>query len=108
MPADPTRLNAEALGPDLQTVRELVAEVLMLEHREIEDDSRLVLDLGAESIDFLDLVFRVEDAVGRRVPVESWEEFVREAAEASQIDPRELITVRFVAEFLHRQRQGEG
>jgi acyl carrier protein len=107
MSADPTRLSAEALGPDLQTVRGLVAEVLMLEPSEIGDESRLVLDLGAESIDFLDLVFRVEDAVGRRVPVETWEEFVREAAEASEIDPRELITIRFVAEFLYRQRQGE-
>ena len=107
MPADPTRLSAEALGPDLQTVRGLVAEVLMLTPSEIGDESRLVLDLGAESIDFLDLVFRVEDAVGHRVPVETWEEYVREAAEASRIDPREIITVRFVAEFLHRQRQGE-
>ena len=104
MPADPTRLSAESLVTDLQTVRELVAEVLMLEPPEIKDDSRLVLDLGAESIDFLDLVFRVEDAVGHRVPVETWEEFVRDAAEAADIDPRELITIRFVAEFLHRQR----
>lgn len=108
MSADPPRVSEEDLSQDIETVRDLVAEVLLVDRSEVEAGSRLVLDLGAESIDFLDLVFRVEDAVGHRVPVERWETRVREAAEACEGDPRELITIRFVAEFLHAERVGAG
>jgi len=48
-------------------VRPLVVEALGVEEDEVTLDARLMDDLGAESIDFLDIFFRVERAFGLRV-----------------------------------------
>jgi len=45
-----------------QTVRELVAESLAKPLEEVLPGSNLMADLGAESLDFLDIVFRIERA----------------------------------------------
>ncbi len=47
-------MNVENVYPK---VREIIADVLVIEEDDISLDSRLIADLGAESIDFLDLVF---------------------------------------------------
>jgi acyl carrier protein len=49
-------------------VREIVADVLVLDAEEISLNSRLITDLGAESIDFLDLVFQLEKEFKIKVP----------------------------------------
>jgi acyl carrier protein len=46
----------------------VVAQALGADEREIVSTDRLQEDLGAESIDFLDIVFRVEREFGIRVP----------------------------------------
>ena len=38
-------------------VREIIADVLVIDEEDISLNSRLITDLGAESIDFLDLAF---------------------------------------------------
>ena len=43
-----------------QRVRELVAEALARDVSEVSIDSVLMSDLGAESLDFLDIVFKLE------------------------------------------------
>jgi acyl carrier protein len=43
-----------------QRVRELVAEALARDVSEVSIDSVMMSDLGAESLDFLDIVFKVE------------------------------------------------
>jgi acyl carrier protein len=43
-----------------QRVRELVAEALARDISEVSIDSVLMSDLGAESLDFLDIVFKLE------------------------------------------------
>ena len=43
-----------------QRVRELVADALARDFSEVSIDSVLMSDLGAESLDFLDLVFKLE------------------------------------------------
>mgnify|MGYP001184040366 CR=1 FL=1 len=48
-------MNAESVYPK---VRSIIADVLVIEEEDITPDSRLIADLGAESIDFLDLVFQ--------------------------------------------------
>jgi acyl carrier protein len=45
-------------------VRRIVAEALDRPEGEVRPSSSLIDDLGAESIDFLDLVFRLETAFG--------------------------------------------
>jgi acyl carrier protein len=43
-----------------QRVRELVAEALARDLNEVSLDTVLMADLGAESLDFLDIVFKLE------------------------------------------------
>lgn len=49
-------------------VREIVADVLVIDEEEISLNSRLIADLGAESIDFLDLVFQLEKEFKIKIP----------------------------------------
>ncbi|MCE0724873.1 MULTISPECIES: acyl carrier protein [Legionella] len=49
-------------------VREIVADVLVIDVEEISLNSRLIADLGAESIDFLDLVFQLEKEFKIKIP----------------------------------------
>jgi len=49
-------------------VRTIVSEALDRPAAEVREESSLIDDLGAESIDFLDLVFRLETAFGIKIP----------------------------------------
>lgn len=49
-------------------VREIIADVLVIEESDVTLDRRLIADLGAESIDFLDLVFQLEKEYNIKIP----------------------------------------
>lgn len=49
-------------------VREIVADVLVIDAEDVALNSRLITDLGAESIDFLDLVFQLEKEFKIKIP----------------------------------------
>lgn len=49
-------------------VARIVAEALDQPVEKVTPDASLVDDLGAESIDFLDIVFRLESAFGLKIP----------------------------------------
>lgn len=49
-------------------VREIIADVLVIDEEEVSLHSRLIGDLGAESIDFLDLVFQLEKEFKIKIP----------------------------------------
>jgi acyl carrier protein len=51
-------------------VRPIVADALDQPLERVTPDASLVDDLGAESIDFLDIVFRLESAFGIKIPEE--------------------------------------
>ena len=58
-------------NPDPTTwakVQDAFAEALGLEEDEVELDARLIEDLGAESLDFLDIVYRLERSFGIKIP----------------------------------------
>jgi len=46
---------------------DIVADALARDRSEVRRESRLIADLGAESIDFLDIVFRLEQHFGVRI-----------------------------------------
>src|SRR5262245_40735600 len=46
---------------------EIVADALARDRSEVRLESRLIADLGAESIDFLDIVFRLDQHFGVRI-----------------------------------------
>ncbi len=58
-------MNIEGVYPK---VREIIADVLVIDEDEVSLTSRLIVDLGAESIDFLDLVFQLEKEFGIKIP----------------------------------------
>lgn len=52
----------------LSKVQEALVEALGVDDDEVTPDATLVGDLGAESIDFLDIVFRLEKAFNIKIP----------------------------------------
>ena len=53
-----------------EEVKEVLIDALGLDDDEVTPESTLMGDLGAESIDFLDIVFRLEKAFEIKVPRE--------------------------------------
>jgi len=94
MPDDPSHLTPAEL---LDRIRPLVAEVMMVPLEDVTADSALVADLGGESIDVLDLVFRIEEALGIEIPHRRWETYVRERFEGQ--DLARVITTSTMVEF---------
>jgi acyl carrier protein len=54
----------------LQQVKEVLVDALGVDEEEITPEATLMKDLGAESIDFLDIVFRLEKAFAIKIPRE--------------------------------------
>lgn len=52
----------------LERIQAIIADALYLEPSEVTRDSNLVRDLGAESIDFLDIIFRLEKEFSVKLP----------------------------------------
>ncbi|OGW90953.1 MAG: acyl carrier protein [Omnitrophica bacterium RIFCSPHIGHO2_02_FULL_63_14] len=50
------------------SVRTIIGQALRVEESKVEPRSSLIRDLGAESIDFLDIVFRLEKAFRIKIP----------------------------------------
>ena len=62
-------MSAEASTLDIETrVRKVIAESLCVELDEVQTQSSLINDLGAESIDFLDIMFRLEKEFNVKIP----------------------------------------
>jgi len=51
-------------------VQEVLVDALGLDDDEVTSEATLMSDLGAESIDFLDIVFRLEKSFGIKMPRE--------------------------------------
>lgn len=51
-----------------EKVREVLVDALAVDEDEVKPDSTLVGDLGAESIDFLDIVFKLEKTFNIKIP----------------------------------------
>ncbi len=52
----------------LKNVKTIVSQALKVDEAKITPSSSLIKDLGAESIDFLDIVFRLEKAFKIKIP----------------------------------------
>jgi len=49
-------------------VKETLVEALGVDEEEVKPQAKITADLGAESIDFLDIVFRLEKALNIKIP----------------------------------------
>ena len=52
----------------LQKVQDILTDALGVDEGVVAEDASLVADLGAESIDFLDIVFRLEKTFNIKIP----------------------------------------
>jgi len=52
----------------LQKVQDILTDALGVDEGEVAEHASLVADLGAESIDFLDIVFRLEKTFNIKIP----------------------------------------
>ena len=67
------------------TVKEIIAEELGIDSAEIDEDSRLMEDLGADSLEIVDMLMAIEENFGVTV---------------SDEEAMTLVTVRDVAELI--------
>ena len=56
-----------------QQVKKVVAEQLSINEADIKDDSAFIADLGADSLDTVELVMALEDNFGIEIPDEQQE-----------------------------------
>lgn len=76
-------------NPDEATwtkVRDAFAAALGLEEDEVELDAKLIEELGAESLDFLDIVYRLERAFDIKIPRGGIESTAQEEAGQYEVD----------------------
>ena len=73
---------------DKLEIKEMLAKQLRIDVNEIQDDSNLVNDLGADSIDLVEMLMMIEENLGITITDE---------------EAVELKTVRDVAEFIEER-----
>ena len=59
---------------ELEKLISAIAEVMDVDPSTITEETRFVEDLGADSLDFLQIIVSVEDEFGIKVPVEDVKE----------------------------------
>ena len=83
-------------------VKEAVTEALALDDDEVTPDSTLMDDLGAESIDLLDILFRVEKSTGVKIEASDLGDYIQGGIPDDEFsDENEVITAKG-AEQLHK------
>jgi acyl carrier protein len=74
-------------------VKEAVVEALALDDDEVTPDSTLMDDLGAESIDLLDILFRIEKSTGVKIEASDLGDYIQGGIPDDEFsDDNEVIT----------------
>ena len=74
-------------------VKEAVAEALALDEDEVTPDATLMDDLGAESIDLLDILFRIEKSTGVKIQASDLGDHIQGGIPDEEFgDENELVT----------------
>lgn len=73
-------------------VASIIADVLVVDESEVELNKRLIDDLGAESIDFLDLIFQLEKTFSVKIPRGQIEKDVRGDLSNAEFEQNGVIT----------------
>ena len=70
----------------LQKVQEMLAEALNLSVSEVVADAKIVEDLGADSLDVVELLSRLEDEFGITIPDDDVENLVTVGDVAAELE----------------------
>jgi acyl carrier protein len=101
MSADPPLVDrAELHG----LIRQHIAEVLITPVERVTPDAALMADLGAESLDFLDLLFRLEESLGVPMPPKQWSQWLEARFRGQEL--RTALTPATVEEFVTKTLAG--
>jgi acyl carrier protein len=74
-------------------VTEAVTEALALDEDEVQPSSTLMDDLGAESIDLLDILFRVEKSTGVKIEASDLGDYIQGGIPDDEFgDENEIVT----------------
>ena len=76
----------------LETLRHCIATTVGIKEEEIAIDSSLIVDLGADSLDLLDLVFSLEQAFGIEITRGEIEKRVRGAVPEGEFEMNGFLT----------------
>ena len=76
----------------LEKVKDCLVEVLGIDKEEISPDSSVIEDLGAESIDLLDLVFRLEEKFNIRISRREIEKRAKQALSEEKFETDEELS----------------
>ncbi len=87
-----TEITKDDINAVYPTVAETIADALGCEVAEVKPDASLIEDLGAESIDFLDMVFRLERAFKVKIPRGKIVENARGALSEGEFEAKGLVT----------------
>jgi acyl carrier protein len=76
-------------------VKEAVTEALALDEDEVTPESTLMDDLGAESIDLLDILFRIEKSTGVKIEASDLGDYIQGGIPDNEFsDANEVITAK--------------
>ncbi|MCC6869403.1 MAG: acyl carrier protein [Burkholderiales bacterium] len=84
-----TQADIDAVYP---TVAETIADALGVDIEEVKPSASLIADLNAESIDFLDMVFRLERAFKVKIPRGKIVENARGALSEAEFEQKGIVT----------------
>jgi acyl carrier protein len=87
-----TEITKDEINAVFPTVAETMADALGCDVADVKPDASLIEDLGAESIDFLDMVFRLERAFKVKIPRGKIVENARGTLSESEFEQKGLIT----------------
>jgi acyl carrier protein len=87
-----TEITKDEINAVFPTVAETMADALGCDVADVKPDASLIEDLGAESIDFLDMVFRLERSFKVKIPRGKIVENARGALSESDFEQKGLVT----------------
>lgn len=85
------------------TLSTILVEALLVESAKITMESKIFDDLGAESIDILDIRFRIEKAFGLKIDQDELFRSLGEGLSTSEIEER--LTVRSLVAYIRNRLQ---
>jgi len=87
-----TEITKDEINAVYPTVAETIADALGCDLDEVKPNASLIDDLGAESIDFLDMVFRLERAFKVKIPRGKIVENARGTLTEAEFEQKGLVT----------------
>ena len=87
-----TPITKEEIMAVYPKIAEIIAAALPCEIERVKPEASLIDDLGAQSIDFLDIVFRIERAFKVKIPRGKIVEEARGDLSAAEFDQRGVVS----------------